>query len=280
MPLTVLLVVLLAAALHAGWNALIRASSHNLQDAGLLVVGAAVWTLPFLPLLPLPDQASWPFLALSTALHIVYFTLVGLGYRFGQLSFCYPLMRGSAPLLTALLAALLFAEVPSAGNWFGIAVICGGVLLLATESRYAGSTTATAAKVALANGLVIACYTLVDGYGVRLSGQPLAYTGWLFVLTAAALLVGSTLLGRWSDWRQSRARWVRALIGGGCSLAAYGLVLWAMTRAPIALVAALRESSVAIAALIGTFFLKERLTPLRLVSIGAVTVGAMAIQMF
>lgn len=280
MSFDVLFVVLLAAALHAGWNALIRSSSQNLQDTCLLVVGAAVWAVFLLPFLPAPRSESWPYLALSMLIHIAYFTLLAVSYRFGQLSFSYPLMRGSAPVITALVAAYLLGEIPSAGGWLGIICICGGVVLLSGDAWRSGSFHSAAAAPALVNGLVIACYTLVDGRGVRLAGHALAYTCWLFLLTAAALIVCSAILGNRATWRRTLPHWFRGLFGGACSLASYGLVLWAMTRAPIALVAALRESSVVIAVIIGAFFLKEHLTPLRLISICAVTAGAVAIKIF
>ncbi|MBE0585256.1 MAG: EamA family transporter [Desulfofustis sp.] len=278
MSLDVLLIVLLAAVLHAGWNALIRASSHNLQDACLLVVGAAFWTLFLVPFLPLPQRASWVFLALSVVLHVAYFLLLAVCYRFGPLSFSYPMMRGIAPVITALATVLLFGEVPSTGGWIGILCICGGILLLSGDAWRSRSLHWTAVVPALATGVIIACYTLVDGHGVRLAGQALAYTCWLFLLTAAALIAGSAATGHLAGWRQTRSHWVRGLFGGACSLASYGLVLWAMTRAPIALVAALRESSVVIAAIIAVCFLNEQLTWLRLFSICAVTAGAVAIK--
>jgi drug/metabolite transporter (DMT)-like permease len=278
MSLEVLLIVLLAAVLHAGWNALIRASSHNLQDACLLVVGAAVWTLFLVPFLPLPQSESWGYLALSVLIHVIYFFLLAVCYRFGQLSFSYPMMRGLAPAITALAMSLVFGESPSAGGWIGIVCICGGIALLSGDAwRSKSLRWATVAPV-LATAGVIVCYTLVDGHGVRLAGHALAYTCWLFLLTAAAFIFLSALLGHMASWRRTRTQWMRGLFGGACSLASYGLVLWAMTRAPIALVAALRESSVVIAAIIAVCCLGERLTGLRVVSICAVTAGAIAIK--
>ena len=278
MSLEVLLIVLLAALLHAGWNALIRASSHNLQDACLLVVGAAFWTLFLVPFLPLPKSESWSYLALSVALHVVYFFLLAVCYRFGQLSFSYPMMRGIAPVLTALAMALVFGESPSTGGWIGIVCICGGIVLLSGDAWRSKSLRWAAVAPALATAVIIVCYTLVDGHGVRLAGHALAYTCWLFLLTAAALIAASALLGQVASWRRTRTQWLRGLFGGACSLASYGLVLWAMMQAPIALVAALRESSVVIAAIIAVCCLGERLTGLRVLSICAVTAGAVAIK--
>ncbi|SHI04037.1 EamA-like transporter family protein [Desulfofustis glycolicus DSM 9705] len=278
MPLEVLLIVLLAALLHASWNALIRASSHNLQDTCLLVVGAAFWTLFLIPFLPLPQSESWNYLALSVVLHVIYFVLLAVCYRFGQLSFSYPMMRGIAPVITALAMALLYGESPSVGAWLGIGCICGGIVLLSGDAWRAKSLDWATVGPVLATAAIIVCYTLVDGHGVRLAGHALAYTSWLFLLTAAVFIVLSALLGRIASWRRTRIQWARGLVGGACSLASYGLVLWAMMRAPIALVAALRETSVVIAAIIAVCCLGERLTWLRVLSICTVTAGAVVIK--
>lgn len=278
MPLEVLLIVLFAALLHAGWNALIRTSSHNLQGACLLVVGAAFWTLFLVPFLPTPRSESWGYLTLSVVIHVIYFVLLAVCYRFGQLSFSYPMMRGIAPVITALAMALLFGESPSIGSWIGIGCICGGIVLLSGDAWREKSLGWKTVGPALATAAVIVCYTLVDGHGVRLAGHALAYTCWLFLLTAAALIFLSALLGQTASWRRTRAQWIQGLFGGACSLASYGLVLMAMMRAPIALVAALRETSVVIAAIIAVCCLGEKLTWLRALSICAVTAGAVVIK--
>lgn len=279
MTLDVMLVVLLGALLHASWNAMIRGATDRTLDTVLIVAGAGAITALGLPLLPLPAPASWPCLLASGAIHVAYFLLVAGAYRHGELSLVYPLMRGTAPAVSALAAALLLAEVPSAGGGLGVLLIGGGVVLLAGQGWHARTMTAHAVSYALATAAVIVVYTLVDGIGVRLSGHAAAYTGWMFLLTALPLL-GLFLVRQPTETAgYLRRHWRRGLAGGACTLASYGLALWAMTRAPIALVAALRETSVVFATLIAVFILRERITPLRLASIAAVTAGATAIKL-
>jgi drug/metabolite transporter (DMT)-like permease len=273
-------IVLFAAALHASWNALVRASVDKFQDTVVIVLGAAVWTAFLLPLLPVPAIASWPYLAASVVIHVAYFVLVAVSYRGGELSFVYPLMRGSAPVLTAVAGALLLNESPAAGGWAGVLLISFGVLLLAGDSLRSGTFRLAPAMFALANAVVIVVYTIVDGQGARLSGHAFSYTGWMFLLTAPLLLaIAAANQGRPLLLRIG-AGWRTGLLGGACTLASYGLALWAMTRAPIALVAALRETSVVFAAIIAAAFLKEPISRIRYVSIVMVCAGAIALKVF
>lgn len=280
MSLDVMAIVLFAAALHAGWNALVRASADKFQDTVVIVLGAAVWTALLLPLLPVPAVASWPYLAASVVIHVAYFALVAVSYRVGELSFVYPLMRGSAPALTAVAGALLINESPTPGGWAGVLLISGGVLLLAGDSLRSGTFRTGPAMFALANAGVIVVYTIVDGQGARLAGHAFSYTGWMFLLTAP-LLLAIAAAGRGRDLlRRIRAGWRTGLLGGACTLASYGLALWAMTRAPVALVAALRETSVVFAAIIAAVVLGEPISRVRYLSIFTVCAGAVALKVF
>lgn len=280
MSLDVMAIILFAAALHAGWNALVHASSEKFQDTVLIVLGAGVWTAFLLPLVPVPAVESRPYLAASVLIHVAYFSLVALSYRSGELSFAYPVMRGSAPALAAVAGALLINESPSLGGWVGVLLISCGVLVLAGDSWRSGTFHIAPAMFALTNGGVIAVYTLVDGQGARLSKHAFSYTGWMFLLTAALLLAISAAGRPREALQRIRTGWRRGLLGGACTLASYGLALWAMTHAPIALVAALRETSVVFAAIIAASFLKEPITPLRYASIFTVSAGAIAIKLF
>jgi drug/metabolite transporter (DMT)-like permease len=273
-------IVLFAAALHASWNALVRASSRKFHDTVLIVLGAAVWTALLLPLVPIPAVESWPFLAASVLIHVAYFSLVAFSYRSGELSFAYPLMRGTAPALSAVAAALLLNESPSLGGWAGVLLISCGVLVLAGDSWRSGTFRAAPAMFALTNACVIVVYTLVDGQGARLSGHAFSYTGWMFLLTAPLLLAISAAGQGREILQRIQLGWGKGLLGGACTLASYGLALWAMTRAPIALVAALRETSVIFAVIIAASFLKEPITRLRYASIFTVSAGAIAIKIF
>jgi len=279
MTLDVMSVVLFSALLHAGWNALVRASGDKFLASLHVVCGAAALALVLLPILPLPAAASWPWLLASGLIHVVYFTLVARAYQGTDLGLAYPLMRGTAPVLTALVAALLLDETPPPGAWLGITLICAGVLALAGRAWRSGAGHPGAVLAALANAGVIALYSLVDGQGVRLAGHALSYTAWVFLLSAAFMLATAAWLRGRTLLRPAPGAWRAALLGGAGTLAAYSLVLWAMTQAPIATVAALRETSIVFAALIGAFFLHEGLGRLRLVSALLVCAGAVAIKL-
>ena len=273
-------VVLLGAVLHAAWNTLVRRAADKFLDTVLVLGGAGLLTAVLLPALPLPATASWPYLAASVLIHVIYFALVALAYHGAELSFAYPVMRGTAPVLSAVAVALLLNEMPTPGGWLGILLVSGGVLLLATDAWRSGKLRRGPALLALANAGVIAVYTLVDGQGPPLSGHAFSYTGWMFLLTAV-LMTGLALAlkgRRVIDY--ARHGWQRGLLGGASTLASYGLALWAMTQAPIALVAALRETSVVFAAIMAAFFLAEPVTRLRVASIMTVTAGAVAIKIF
>ncbi len=273
-------VVLLGAVLHAAWNTLVRRAVDKLLDTVLMLGGAGLLTAVLLPALPLPATESWPYLAASVLIHVVYFSLVALAYHGAELGFAYPVMRGCAPVLSAIAVALLLNEAPTPGGWLGILLVSAGVLLLATDAWRSGKLRKGPALLALANAGVIAVYTLVDGQGARLSGNAFGYTGWMFLLTAvlvsgfAFALRGQRLIDH------ARQGWPRGLLGGASTLASYGLALWAMTQAPISLVAALRETSVVFGVILAAFFLAEPVTPLRALSIVTVVAGAVAIKLF
>lgn len=278
MSTIVMLAVLFGALLHASWNALVRGAENGKLDITLVVVGAGAITACWLPFAPLPAPQSWPYLGASIVIHVAYFLLVGLAYQKGQLSFAYPIMRGSAPAFSALAAALLLNELPSALGWIGMLLICGGVLLLAADSWRAKSFQPASAIFALATAGVIVVYTLVDGIGVRLSEHAASYTGWMFLLTALLLIAISVVRDRETTASYFQRYWRRGLIGGACTFGSYALALWAMTSAPIGLVAALRETSVIFAVAIAAIFLRERITPMRYFSVFVVIAGAVAIK--
>jgi drug/metabolite transporter (DMT)-like permease len=275
-----MLAVLVGAALHASWNALVRAGADKMLDTVLVVCGAGLLTAVLLPFFSPPAPESYPYLGASALIHVAYFTFVALSYHEAELSFAYPIMRGAAPALSAAAAALLLNESPSLGAWVGILLVSGGILLLSRDSLGAGAFRATPALMALGNAGIIVVYTLIDGVGARLSGHPLSYTGWIFLLTAVLLLSISCLRSGRGVLAHARRNWLKGIGGGACTLASYGLALWAMTLAPIALVAALRETSVVFAAVIAVFALNEQLSHARYLSIIAVCAGAVAIKLF
>jgi drug/metabolite transporter (DMT)-like permease len=275
MSTPVLLAVLLGALLHASWNALVHGSKEKLLDTVLILWGAALLALLLLPFQGLPAAASLPWLMGSLAIHMIYFALVILSYRGGELSVVYPLMRGSAPAMSALGVLVFMHESPPALGWTGVALISAGVVLLALLAWSRGASHPRSLLMALANAAVIALYTVVDAKGARLSGNAVAYTAALFILTAPMLTLGALRLrGASVIAGHIRQYWKRGLVGGGCTMASYGLALWAMTVAPVAMVAALRETSVMFALLLGAWLAREKVGPGKIASVLMVAGGA------
>lgn len=260
----VVLAVLFGALLHAGWNALIKSGRDKQLDTALVHSIGFFAALPALLWTGLPAAASWPYMLASTTLHLGYYIALAGAYRHGDLGLTYPVMRGSAPLLVAIGSAAFIGETLSPLAWLGVAVVCAGVLTLglSRSSLHAGDEAQRrkALRFAFGNAAIIALYTVVDGLGVRASGNALAYVAALFLFDGLPYL----LLVLWQRGDQRGAalhymagRWKIAWLGTLASLGSYAIALWAMTRAPVALVAALRETSVLFAAVIGTVLLRE-----------------------
>ena len=273
----VTLLVLGAALMHAVWNTIIKSSRSKLLDTTLLVFFGSVVALIAIPFLPLPAVASWPWIGASVFLHIFYyFALIG-AYRHGDLSHSYPLMRGGAPLLVALIGPLVLNEHLPALAWAGIALISLGITAPALKSlAHPGTHKATA--FALANASIIAAYTLVDGKGARLAGDAIAYSMWLFFLDGFAMCGYAWVTRRDELLEYAKSRWKPGLVGALLSMGAYVIAIWAMTKAPVAMVAALRETSVIIAAVIGATLLKEPLGVWRIAGAALVALGILALK--
>ncbi len=270
--------VLLAALLHAGWNAMIKGGGDVLHDTAAIIVGAAVVALPFAFVVPLPAAAAWPFIAASVTVHLGYYALMIAAYRAGDLTLVYPLMRGVAPLLTAVAGIAVLGELPPALGWIGIALVSGGVFVLGYRALGHAPSRA-AVGFALGNAAVIALYTLIDGAGARAAGEAWSYIVWLFVLDGVPFSLWMLATRRRSFIAHLKGRSRRALAGGGLSAAAYAIPVWAMTKAPVALVASLRETSVLFATLLGARLLHERLTPRRWAGVCAMVGGAVALKL-
>jgi drug/metabolite transporter (DMT)-like permease len=277
LTLTVSFAVLIAAALHAAWNAMIKGGRDVLLDTFAIVAGAGLLAVPLLFVVPAPAAASWPYIATSVATHLGYYFLMVNAYRTGDLSLVYPLMRGVAPLITALLGIVWLREMPATVAWAGMLMISLGVILLALRTvEHAPS--GRAVGFALTNAAVIAVYSIVDGTGARLAGSAWGYIVWLFVLDSIPFTL--YMLVRHRE-QLAAALWQRrrfGLIGGGFSAGAYAISVWAMTQAPVALVASLRETSVLFATLIGAHVLREKLNARRWCGVAAVVLGVLALK--
>ncbi len=282
----IVLTVLVAAMLHAGWNALIKSGSDKALDMALLQMAGAAIALPFALWVGLPTPAAWPFIAASLVIHVGYYVALVGAYRHGELGLTYPIMRGFAPLLVALGSSAFIGEAPSAIAWLGIVGIAAGVTLVGLAHPGDALHHRKALAFAFANAAIIAVYTIVDGRGVRTAGGgdggALRYVLLLFALDGFVYPLGVWLrrdaAGRRLVLSYARRRWHVAVLGAGASIGAYAIALWAMTRAPVASVAALRETSVLFAALFGTLLLKERFGLQRAAGTGVIVAGVMALR--
>jgi len=265
--------VLGAALLHAAWNTLVKASEDKELDTYAIAAGCGLIAVVVLPFLPMPAPASWPWLAGSAAVHILYFVFLAGAYRYGELSYVYPIMRGGGPMIVAASGATVFAEALSGGQWLGVLLVCGGIVAFAS-----GAHDRRATLFALANAAVIGAYTLIDAQGVRASAAPASYTLWFFAANALVIIAMGRLKRGSAVPRYLGRHWRRALLGGACSVGSYGIALWAMTRAPVALVAVLRETAVIFGAVLAALVLKEKLTRRRLFATGAVLAGLILLR--
>lgn len=279
MPIDVALWVLAAALMHAAWNAIVKSSASKFVDTMMVAIVPGMLALVAVPLLPLPARESWPWLGASVAIHFFYYLSVAGALRHGDLSHVYPLMRGCAPLLVALSSFAAFVDPLSANMWLGVVLICTGIVAPAFLRTRRFALPGRGTLIALANAVIIAAYTIVDGQGTRLSGNPVSYGQWLFLLNALPLsLFAFAWRGR-EVLAHVGERWRMGLIGGALSMGSYAIVLWAMTRAPVASVAALRETSVIFAALLGSFLFREGHVALRIAGAVLVAGGIAALRL-
>ena len=278
-----MLAVLAAALLHAGWNALVKSAGEPRLDLALVNCVGALLALPILFWTGLPRPESWPFIAVSSVLHLGYYIALSGAYANGELGLTYPIMRGLAPLLVALGSASVVGEVPSAATWLGVLGVAIGVALVGLAHPGQALHHRKALLFAFANAVIIACYTLVDGLGVRAAQDALRYVLVLVVvdgLTYPPLVwwhLGST--ERRAAISYAGRRWPVAGLGALASVTSYGIALWAVTHAPVASVAALRETSVLFAALMGAWLLGERFGWQRTAGTVVIVAGVIALRL-
>jgi len=276
----VFLAVLFAAACHAGWNALIKGGLDPLSSATLIVAGATVFSLAAVFFVPLPAAASWPYLVASSVIHLFYFAGLAEAYRTGDLGQVYPIARGTAPLMTAVAGTFIVGEHLGILAWCGIVALAFGVLLLSLRGgRDLAKLDRRAVGFALFTAVTICVYTVVDGIGARLAGNPVSYVLWGFIGICICL-------APYALWRNGHRLladlthfWQRGLAGGALQVVSYGVALWAMTLAPIAIIASLRETSVLFGALIAVLVLKEPLRAVRVAAALLIVTGLVLIRL-
>src|SRR5215510_214753 len=280
METLVFVAVLFAAACHAGWNALIKVGLDPLSTTTLISVGSGIVALAFSPFVGVPAWAAWPWLAASVVIHLVYFASLIESYRTGDLGQVYPIARGSAPLMTAAITSIFVGEKLSAVGWMGIVALVVGVLLLSARGgRQLAEIDRRAIGFALFTALTICAYSVVDGMAARLSANPNGYSVWLFV-GIAVVMFPYALYRDGQDVIPAMQRfWLRGFAGGALQVLSYGIAIWAMTAAPIAIVATLRETSVLFGAVIAVVVLKEPLRAVRIVAACLIVCGLILIRL-
>lgn len=278
MDITVYLAVLAAAALHALWNAFVKGAADKHVSMAAIVLGHAPIACGALFFVPMPDPASWPYLLAGAALHTAYQLFLLASYRVGDLTQVYPIARGTAPMLVAGISVLFLGVELAPSEVLAVITIGVGIMSLSVVRQSDGLRNPHAAQLAFATGCFIAAYSLIDGLGARQAGTALGFYGWLALVNAVlfSAIMAATRPGVLTRLRREGRR--ALLFGGSASFAAYALVIWAFTQAPIALVTALRETSIVFALLIGVFFLKEKLDLAKLVSVAVTMLGAIILR--
>ncbi|MDR3358096.1 MAG: DMT family transporter [Desulfovibrio sp.] len=281
MSTSVIVIILGSAVLHAVWNVIIKGGTDKLLETSLKALGGALLTLCCIPFLPLPAPASWPFLAGTACIHLFYYLFMAFAYKNSDMSYVYTLMRGSSPLFTALFTVGLLGHSLSPGGWAGVILLSSGILVMAFDALRRGDFRIAPTALALANSLVIMGYTVMDGSGVRLAGEPLAYICWVSFLNCFPITIFVFFRrGLKAYCGYLKTRWKYGITGGVCSAVAYGLAVWCMNHASISQVAALRETSVVFGMLLAVVFLKEKMTSPRVAAVFAVLTGAVVMRLY
>jgi drug/metabolite transporter (DMT)-like permease len=258
LDITVFLAVLFAAVMHAGWNAIVKVGLDRFSSILLLSIAQGAMALLLLPFFATPLAEAWPWIIGSAVLHIGYKLILIRAYEHGDLSQVYPLARGTAPLIVALVGALFLSEVMTYGKTAAVIAIALGVIVMSRNGAGLDRLPRKALLYAMGTACFTASYTLVDGVGARIADTASGYTLWMFALDATGM-TGFALATRGrAALKRLRPAWRSGVMAGGLSLGSYWIAIWAFTLAPLAMVAALRETSVLFAMLIGVCLLGER----------------------
>ncbi len=275
MAVSSIAIVLLAAVLHAIWNAFVKASSDRLAILGLISAGHVVMGVLLVSQSPMPNLESWFYIAISTFVHFGYYFLLYHSYRLGDLSHVYPIARGMAPVLVAVGAQFFADQYLQPLAWFGVMVATGGIFML-SGNIIAKKTPTIVIVTAMATGVMIAAYSVADGMGVRVAGTELGYIGWLFIMEI--LVAGFVFAKLGKKYKNISSKTIMMGIAGGfVSALAYGLVIYVKATEPFGLVSTLRETSVVFATLIGIILLKERPWKLRIIASMVVAAGVIIV---
>lgn len=270
----IFLAVLGAALLHASWNALVKFGSDRFVAISLMAIFSGVISLIGILFVGFPSLSALPWLLLSVAFHTGYCLFLSKAYEQAEFGQIYPIARGVAPLLSALLSWLILSEIPRTIALLGTLVLVSGVIMMTFDGRHGPNKLNVRGIIyALITATFTACYTLSDGAGSRASIEPLSYILWLFMFNGLTMFTLLWIMHRNVVFREIRQHWRHGIIGGAMQLLAYGIVIWAMKSTPIALVAALRETSVLFAMVISVWMLKEKPSMLRVIASAVIMAG-------
>ena len=280
MPLNIFLAVILAAFLHAVWNAMVKNEDNKYVAVTAIVLGHVPVSVLIILLTPIPSVESIPFIILSALLHIGYEWYLLSAYRFGDLTKVYPIARGTAPILITIVSLIFLGIALSNFEILGIIIISLGILSLSLQGAK-GIKNRSAVIYALVTGFFIMGYSITDGYGARVSNSFLSYMGWSFILNATIFPIILKINNKSEIITKIFKEGKKIFfIGGTLSYIVYGIVIWGFTQAPIALITALRETSIIFALLIGTFFLKEKFTLLKVIATFIIFFGVALLKFY
>jgi drug/metabolite transporter (DMT)-like permease len=279
MTIVVFFAVLCAALMHAGWSAITKQHKDPGVMALAVAIGGGLIGAVALFFVPPIAPASWPYLAGTSVIHLVYFQTTIAAYKKGDLTLVYPIARGMAPVIATVLALVLLGENPSPLGWAGGGLIVLGAMAIAGDGFRLDDKGREAVLFALAAAAATACYTLADGQGARLSGHSFSFTAWLMVSMALTNAIAMRIMFGAQIVKDAIKILPMGFVGGAASFGSYAVALWAMTKAPIATVAALRESSIAFAVLIGIFLLREKPRLWRIVGSATILAGAATLRL-
>lgn len=278
MDLYIFVAVLFAAVLHAGWNAVIRNGGDRFQGMLLLTLTQGVMGLVLASFVPLPSGIVWVWVLGSGAIHTVYKLFLAAAYQHGDLSRVYPIARGAAPMMVVIAGFFLLPDSVQSKEYLGIALIGVGVMMMA-QGVFKDGETRSLIPLALASAACTAGYSVVDGMGARVAGNATMFTAWLFIFDAMFFAAFTAVIRGRQMFVASGRAWRTGTFAGALSLATYWIAVWAMTKAPIALVAAVRETSVLFAVLIGVFVLREKITTGKILAALVILIGIVVIRL-
>lgn len=279
MSTTVFLAVLAAAVMHASWNVLIKVRLDPFASISLMSFGMAVISLPLLPFMAVPSGITWVWLILSVILHTGYNYFLARAYETGDMAQTYPLARGTAPLFTALGGLAFLQESPGNLAAVGIVLLCAGTFVMSLRGGVVSALVGKSVVYALITSVFIAAYTLADGSGARSAMDGVSYAVWLFLLEGVWSILFCIMVRGRRVVRAILPEWKIGLFAGLLSSLGYGIVIWAMTKAPLAAVAALRESSILFAMVLSVVVLGEQLTRWRIAAAMLIVAGVVALRL-